>query len=537
MPISLVRRIPLVFVGFLFLLAPGLDGAAPLEAQERDSLRTEGVVSDTFPTEAGAPALEGILLGRELSLTARRELEPHLARRPTILEGDREIPRDSVFPNGLLVVGGTLRFQGRTPGTVMVVGGDLFLRPGAEIGGDVVVIEGHFYGTGMATLSGQVREIRGEEVVVLRRPGEVEISAPPERRPFPVGFDGSFYGFFPDMYNRVDGLSIRWGLRYVPPKESADALRLGARAIVRTSRENIGWEANAEREFRSLRLTLGGSWYNVTDTAERWHRGDVETSLSTLFLGEDNRFYFDRRGVELKAAREVRGPLSLDLAFRNDTYRNVTVQDPFTVASDDFLPNLPVEAGTMRSFLAGATWDGRDHPENVRLGWWGRLEGEAAGGFLEGNQSFTSGRLDLRRYQPVGSHQLDIRIVLGGRLGGTLPEQRRFHLGGAATLPGYEALEIRGDRTALLNLRYSIPLPALKRLGIFREGAWVVLLGDAGDAWESRDDDPDWLSSGGVGVAGRGPFSDIGIYAVVPSETIGDDQSDVSVFLFFGRFF
>jgi hypothetical protein len=343
------------------------------------------------------------------------------------------------------------------------------------------------------------------------------------------------------MYDRVDGLALRGGLHYVPPRSGPGAPRIWAQAILRTSRDDVGWEAGAEREFPSRRLLLRLSGYDVTDTAERWHRSDVEAGLATLFLGEDNRFYFDRRGVELRARQELRGALSLDLAFRNDDYDSVRAQDPFTVAEDDFLPNPPVEEGTMRSLLGGATWEGRDVPDRPTRGWWGRLEGEAAGGALGADFGFSSARLDVRRYQPLGGTRLDARVVVGGRIGGDLPEQKRFHLGGAATLPGYEALTVRGDRMALLNVRCRIPVRGAERLRpfrqIFQEGAWVTLLADVGDAWEGRGGEPNWLGSAGVGFAGRGTLDEVGVYLVVPSEETSRDQNDVSVFLYFGRFF
>ena len=219
----------------------------------------------------------------------------------------------------------------------------------------------------------------------------------------------------------------------------------------------------------------------------------------------------------------------------DDEYRSIAVQDPLTIVEDDFLPNPPVPPGTMRSVLGGATLEHRDDPEVPRRGWWARLEGEAAGGLVGGDYGFTSGRLDLRRYQPVGPHRLALRLVVGGRIGGTLPQQRRYHLGGAGTLPGYEALSVRGDRAAIVNLRYRIPVNVL-RFGPWRDGAWITLLGDAGDAWE-HDDDPHWVASGGIGVAGRGALEEVGVYVVVPTEQIAEDQSDVSVFLYFGSFF
>lgn len=521
----------------------GLAAPAHVRAQEPDSLpRPHGdsiAVADSLPVaepeSIAVVAPDAILLLPGLSAAARAELERQLGSDPVVFQGATAIPRDSVFTRSVLVIGGDLTFAGRTPGTVLVAGGDLFVRPGAEIGGDVVVVGGGFYGSGMARIAGEKRVVEGGRVRVIGEPERVAIVQEPEPRPFPIALQG-IYGFLPQMYNRVDGLAVRWGVGYVPPEKRRDAWRLSAEAILRTSRDDVGWRAAVEKELPTRRLILRGAVYDLTDTAERWHRGDVETSLSTFFLGEDNRFYFDRRGLELRALKELKGPLVLDLALRADRYRSVLTQDPFTVAEDDFLPNPPVPEGTMRSALAGLTWEGRDDPEAPLRGSWARLEAEAAGGLLGGEFSFTAARLDLRRYQPVAAHRLAARIVLAGRLGGSLPEQRRHHLGGAATLPGYEALSVRGDRAALLNLRYRIPIPSLSRFRLFKQGGWLVLLGDLGDAWESGAD-PEWLASGGIGVAGRGPLGELGVYVVVPSERIADDQAEVAAFLYFGSFF
>lgn len=520
-------------LGIVLLAGACLGYPAKTVGQTPDPPRPPGEVAPE-PDAVGS-----LLPGPGLSVEARAELERQLALRPLVFEGDIAIPRDSLVPRGILLLGGTLYFQGRTPGSVTVVGGDLYVRPGAEIGGDAIAIGGGLYGSALARVAGQRRVIRGRNVRIVREPGRAEVIADPEREPFPVTLKG-IYGFSPEMYNRVDGLAVRWGARNRPPPKGGRPLRLAAEAILRTSRDDIGWEASAEKELLSHRLVLRAATYNLTDTAERWHRGDVETSLAAFFLGEDNRFYFERKGVELRGVKDLRGPLSLETALRSDEYRSLVTQDPLTVASDDFLPNLPVSHGTMRSAIAAVTWEGRDDREAPARGWWGRLEGETAGGFLEGDHSFTAARLDVRRHQPIGAHRLDARVVLGGRIGGTLPEQKRYHLGGAATLPGYEALSVLGDRAALLNLRYRIPAPALQRVPLvsrlFREGAWITLIADAGDAWESADE-PDWLGSAGAGLAGRGTLGEIGLYLVVPSERVSPDQGEVSAFLYLGRFF
>ncbi|HEY7530883.1 MAG TPA: BamA/TamA family outer membrane protein [Gemmatimonadota bacterium] len=522
----------------------------PAPAQEPDSLRgvlppdSVEILLDTAPPDspggpAGqdptSPAVDSVVLGLHLTDRGRAELERAIAAGPAVRIGDLSVPRDSVLAGGLLVLDGTVRFAGRTPGGVTVAGGSLYLRPGADIGGDVVVVGGSYYGTGLARVGGETRVLREDRVTVERRGRVVEIRGVPEERRPAVALRG-LYGFLPEGYNRVDGLAVRWGFRAAVPPGRRDAVRLTAEAILRTSREDVGWVGRIERELRRERLLLRASAYDRTDTADRWHRTDVEAALATLFLGEDNRFYFDRRGVELFVRGEVRGPLAVELAARNDTYDSVLTQDPFTVAEDDFLPNLPVLEGTIRSVAPALEWRAVDVPREPRVGWRVRLETEGAGGPLGGDADFTSARIDVRRYQPVGSHFLAARVMLGGRLGGSLPEQRRYHLGGAATLPGHEALSVRGDRALLAGLRYRIPLGPLPRIGLFRYGSWITLLADVGDAWESAGRGFDARGSAGVGIAGTGAFREVGVYAVVPWNR-AEDGPDVSVFLYLGSFF
>jgi hypothetical protein len=501
-----------------------------------------GAAPDSAAAGGGLPAraatasrADSVVLGPDLTEAARLELERVLASDPVVVIGDVEVPRDSAVDGGLLVVDGTLRFAGRAPGSVAVAGGDFFLRPGAEIAGDASVVGGSFYGTGLAEVRGEIRVLREDRVAVERRGGVVEVRGVPEGRRSAIALRG-LYGFLPEGYNRVDGLAVRWGFRATAPPGRRDAVRLTAEAILRTSREDVGWIGRIERELARERLLLRASAYDRTDTGERWHRSDVEAALATFFLGEDNRFYFDRRGIELLARKELRGPLSLELAARNDTYDSALAQDPLTVAEDDFLPNLPVLEGTIRSVAPALEWRDVDVPREPRRGWRVRVEAETAGGPFGGDADFTSARLDARRYQPVGPHFLAARLMLGGRLGGSLPEQRRYHLGGAATLPGHEALSLRGDRALLAGLRYRVPLGAIPRVGLLRDGSWITLLADVGDAWESGGRGFHARGSAGVGFAGTGAFREVGLYAVVPWDR-AEEGPDLSVFLYFGSFF
>ena len=94
--------------------------------------------------------------------------------------------------------------------------------------------------------------------------------------------------------------------------------------------------------------------------------------------------------------------------------------------------------------------------ERARRGWRGQFAVEIAGQSFGGDYDFNFYRVEVARYTPLfGPHHLNLRIA-GDFSDAPLPRQHYLHLGGAATLRGYDFNAFAGDNRLLLNLEYRL---------------------------------------------------------------------------------
>ena len=124
--------------------------------------------------------------------------------RDTVVSADGRVEGD------LLVLEAQVRLAGSVEGDVYVVDGDLFLRPGARVSGDIVVLGGGYYGSGMATVDGEVIWRPAERYSVLPANRGFEIHPVAEVPDF-VDLNG-LYGFEAPRYQRVDAVTVAWGI-------------------------------------------------------------------------------------------------------------------------------------------------------------------------------------------------------------------------------------------------------------------------------------------------------------------------------------
>ncbi len=149
--------------------------------------------------------------GRGAAIVRRVAAEPHVLRAGT----DRlELPRDTTITSSLLVLGRPTYLASRVQGDVVVVGADLFLRPGVDITGRAIAVGGTVAETTLGQVAGGVEslrdemyafELRGDQYVLDYRGLRVETSD--------AFFQlGGFSGLRMPSYNRVDGLSLPVGV-------------------------------------------------------------------------------------------------------------------------------------------------------------------------------------------------------------------------------------------------------------------------------------------------------------------------------------
>lgn len=368
---------------------------------------------------------------------------------------DTLLARGEAVGQGVLVLQSAARIAGRVDGDVVVVDGDLFLRPGSRVTGDVVVIGGGFYRSGMAEVDGDL----------LYRPSELVRAIPEEGgwaifrvRDDPRALDlGPLYGLRFPHFQRVDGWVVRWGgiargitLPWRPELALELRYRFGREAFDFSARQT--W--NPVETFR-----FGVEGGRATRTNDAWIRPTFENTISFLLAGNDYRDYYraDRIGAFVEG--EVADGWRWSLAGRWEDARSLEAEDRATLFGDGPRPNPPVDGGDAWSLLPTLTFERRAGA--ARTGF--RLALEGASAEVAGEVSFllAETRALLQRGLPWG-HRVEAFAIGRGELAGSLPPRRWSGLGGVGTLPTLPILALRGPRMAFGELTYAIPIPSLE---------------------------------------------------------------------------
>ena len=271
-------------------------------------------------------------------------------------------------------------------------------------------------------------------------------------------------------YNRVEGLPITFGP--VLQTEGRNPLRLRAMGIFRTEAgpelgpERWGYDAKLEQfvggrgEFR-----VGAGAFRRIDPIEDWHLTKLENGLSTFFLHRDFRDHFEREGFSaFVTVTPSRSPFETTLALRSEKERSQPAGSPFTLFnnSEPWRPQPLAAHGRVESLVLSTRLDTRSPAEDPTSGWYVGAEVEQGlssslrqpdyvpvfdpsqgdlAPLVAGARygAFTSGTLDVRRYNRIGPwSRLNLRAIAGGSLDGSpLPPQRQHALGGEGSLPGF----------------------------------------------------------------------------------------------------
>lgn len=374
---------------------------------------------------------------------------------------------------------GPLELAGHIAGDLLVVNGDLRLRPGASIAGDVLVVGGTAEGLENARIAGEI-SVYPDRLRYRREGGRIVRIV--EDAPS-TGLAGAlewgrsdFLIATGDSYNRVEGMPITFGPRV--RTAGSNPLRLHALAIYRTETgihidtDDLGYYVQAEQFIGGHEeLRVGVSAHSVVQPIEDWQVTDLESGLSTFFFHRDFRDHFERSGVSAFAAwRSERTPYSLTAELRHDRHSALAAGSPWSIFrnAEEWRPEPLVGEGRVTTVRLSGEFDTRSDPVEPATGWFlrGHLDQAIAGelvapetftpGPLEPEAPvpliapganfgrFTTGLIDIRRYNRVDPRsRLNFRLLLGGSLDGDpLPPQFQHALGGVGSLPGYELFSL-----------------------------------------------------------------------------------------------
>jgi hypothetical protein len=458
----------------------------------------------------------------------------------TRLNGDAHIAGDAVMRGNIAVLAGTLTIDGTVEGNVIVINGDLVLGGTARITGYAQVTGGEVRAfdmtgvTGGATVYREPLRHRQDGAAIALVPHADDDDALAAGRDFAFGRTELLVAA-QGAYNRVEGMPIAIG----PRIRFGGTHPTNARAllIIRTANaddidpKRFGYELRAEQSIvPSIGLTFGARLFAEIAAIETLGLTNREAALATFVLHRDYRDHYEREGWNAYARFAAPGrPWQLTLEYRDEEHLAVPPSDPVTLlrTNEGWRPEASVAEGALKSITAALRYDTRNDTYDPSVGWLinAQLEQGLGGGI--GNPAiidpsndepgsaesgFAVATLDIRRYARLSPYaRLAVRIVAAGSIDArVLPPQRQVTLGGAGSLPGYDAFEfdcgardttvaVRGelfhryygcDRVALVQLEYQAGFTLARRLAqaiglgsrVGQAVRWVAFF-NAGSAW------------------------------------------------------
>ena len=300
-------------------------------------------------------------------------------------------------------------------------------------------------------------------------------------------------------------------------------------------------------------LSVGGSFYDKTDSYDKEIITDGENVLVTSLLKRDYRDYFDRRGVTGFAALRPFDHHMLKISYTSDEYRPLETEahtaifrkhsefptNPHNSSQICYNPEnesvtcdeIALKSIALKSMGLLYEFDSRDSKPSPGIpSIWARLGSEWAGRDFGGDLDFSRYTADLRFYNRISAKQkYAVRLAAGGM---GIPENahcpcvpgpeyffpKQFYVGGIGTLPGYNYKEFRGTHMLLMNIEYSYFLKGSKGIVFFVDGGDADVLDamklkfDAGVGLRIEDSGGDGLT---LGVAKRLDDSDRDLVVMV----------------------
>ena len=465
---------------------------------------------------------------------AGRSLRDLLARPHRVIASRDSVlsfPRDSSITETLVIIGpARVTVASKVAGSIVVIGGDLFLHPGVAIEGDARAYGGGVYATMLGTVGGSVIserdftfdvEQQGSEYRLVYRELAIEEF---ERFELPLRF-----GVRVPTYDRVNGLAIGWGPRinWARPRVSVEPI-ITYRSDLGVIDPEVRGRLDLSR-VSSVSAIVG----RTTLTNEGWIRGPYLNSFS-LITGTDVRNYRRANRIDVRYERELEREWGVIIPMVGVVAERSRSAPPGVGATSGpwslfgrndgeegmLRPNPPILPGTVSSVVAGGeiVWES----EAMKVGGTALVEGAVG---TPTDERFVQATVDFRVDFPAfRDHTFRFEAHGLTTVGKPAPPQRFSYLGGSGTLPTMDLLSMGGGQLVFLESRYSIPI---ERIAIPLLGSPTVslrhMIGSAGP-----DHLPGFVNNVGIRLA----------LSLLKADFTIDPESrdtDLSIGLSFGR--
>jgi hypothetical protein len=401
---------------------------------------------------AGASRPSGVILREAMA-------KPHVLRTGT---GRLDLPRDSTVGTTLVVLGRPTYVAGKVNGDVIVVGSDLFLRPGSAISGRAIAIGGTVATTTLGTVSGDVESFRDESYAIAGNGGGYTLDFRGPRAAVdatPLIQPAGLQGLLMPTYERVDGLSLPIGAL-----ATLGALEVEPSITYRSRLGTVDPAVAVRLNGESVRFV--GAAGRTTRTNDAWNYSDLVNSAVVFYDGNDSRNYFRSNGGEGRVIGEITGQGFVLEPYVGGRYERVS---PITATGDVWSLigradtehehirrfNPLVEKGSVGSALVGFVMHDTAGTITSRL----RIDAEQSFTTPASTSNFTQLTLDGHLEFPTfGLQRLAFRGHAVATIGDSVPLARYTYLGGSGTLPVLNQLEMGGPKVVFLESDYSVPL-------------------------------------------------------------------------------
>ncbi|MDB4889928.1 MAG: hypothetical protein JWL61_1783 [Gemmatimonadetes bacterium] len=420
-----------------------------------------------------APALLGaqdIVVGRGAERNSGLFIREAVAQPHVIITGNGrlDLPRDSTVTSTLIVLGRDTYLASHVDGNVVVVGANLFLRPGVEVRGHAVAIGGTVASTTLGRVGGRIESYQDDIFDISPRPGGYALDYRPSvvARQIPLVQPAGIEGLMIPSYDRVDGLSLPLGVLL----RAVDGMLEVEGSVTYRSRLGAFDPGATVRIAPERNVRFEGFVGIATRTNDSWNYSDLVNSATTFFAGNDTRNYFRSRIADGRLFALVERPgISFEpyLGGRFEKVSAITASGnvwSVTGRKDpDFehirRPNPFVEDGDISSGLIGAQLYDTAGTVVSRI----RLGVEQSFTTMSRTTNFTQltfdGRVDFPTFK---TQHLYFRSHAVTTLGDSVPRARYAYLGGSGTLPVLDILEMGGTELFYLESRYAIPIESVK---------------------------------------------------------------------------
>ncbi|MDQ6870911.1 MAG: hypothetical protein M3037_02740 [Gemmatimonadota bacterium] len=271
------------------------------------------------------------------------------------------------------------------------------------------------------------------------------------------------YGLPYTRFNRIEGFSTAI---------AADQVLGGgysALALFRLGSADHSPNGELSMDRTDGRRTLGVGVYRRLVASNDW--GDplgFSSSLSALFFGRDEGFYYRTWGAELKSQKDY-GLINNWRLFAEQQF-DATVQTEFSIAHPSgvkgTLTNIDAVNGKIVGLAVGHHSSYGLDPHAFRA----LTDIKAEGG--TGTFDYSRGSVQTTLSHGLG-HALDGALTLGGGTsGGHLPIQKQFFLGGVQTVRGQRAGAAIGDSFWMTSAELGTGWPGFRKI-VFGDLGWA----------------------------------------------------------------